>query len=401
MGGVQECAIARIVSRPLRRALGVLCSAALLGLLVVPASAAEDPLAAAKAAVARAQRQADAATAGYQAAVAEDEQLSVQIAALNERRSRTAAEVEHLRTNVRDLAVRMYKEGGSAPSWLEATDISKVAVREKYSDVISRRDGGTISDLVVAEKDLDSQLAQVRDKQAAQKAAVASKKADADRIGAALATAQRAQANLVEQLQREAMQRERDAAKARQQAEAQLGNYLRSLPRPGNGSGGGGSTPPKSNSGGNTGNTGGGNTGNTGGGGGSPTASITCPIRGALSFTDDWGSPRAVGGGHVGNDLFAARGTPVVAPVSGSVSMRQGRLQGNGVFLSGSDGNSYWMFHLDRYEGGSRSVARGEVVGYVGNTGNAAGGATHVHFEFHPGHGGPVDPYSILRAACG
>jgi murein DD-endopeptidase MepM/ murein hydrolase activator NlpD len=98
--------------------------------------------------------------------------------------------------------------------------------------------------------------------------------------------------------------------------------------------------------------------------------------------------------------MMAAEGTPNVATVSGTIKQQQGALQGNGVFLSGDDGNSYWYFHLSRYEGSPRHVGQGEVIGYTGHTGNADGGAPHTHFEYHPGGGAAIDPYPLVRAAC-
>jgi peptidoglycan LD-endopeptidase LytH len=130
------------------------------------------------------------------------------------------------------------------------------------------------------------------------------------------------------------------------------------------------------------------------------SSNIVCPIRGAVSFVDSWGAARSGGRRHQGVDLMAASGTPNVAVVSGSVAQRQGALQGNGVFLSGDDGNSYWYFHLSSYEGGPRRVGQGEVIGYTGTTGNAEGGAPHTHFEYHPGGGAAVNPYPLVRAAC-
>jgi len=70
------------------------------------------------------------------------------------------------------------------------------------------------------------------------------------------------------------------------------------------------------------------------------------------------------------------------------------------VYLRGDNGDSYYYFHLDSYEGGARLVSQGEVIGYTGNTGDASGGATHTHFEVHPGGGGAVNPYPVVRPIC-
>jgi murein DD-endopeptidase MepM/ murein hydrolase activator NlpD len=97
---------------------------------------------------------------------------------------------------------------------------------------------------------------------------------------------------------------------------------------------------------------------------------------------------------------MATRGTPNHAVVSGNVQMMSGATSGLGAFLYGDDGNLYYYFHLEAYEGGSRHVEQGEVIGYVGNTGDASGGATHTHFEVHPGGGPAVNPYPTVAAIC-
>jgi LysM repeat protein len=124
-----------------------------------------------------------------------------------------------------------------------------------------------------------------------------------------------------------------------------------------------------------------------------------CPVPDA-SFFNDWGFPRSGGRFHTGNDLFAPRGSPVYAPVDGTVKQVNGSLGGHQANLYGSDGTLYIASHLDRF-GASGHVSAGDIIGYVGNTGNAAGGSTHVHFEMHPNSGDAVNPYPVLSKACG
>jgi murein DD-endopeptidase MepM/ murein hydrolase activator NlpD len=81
---------------------------------------------------------------------------------------------------------------------------------------------------------------------------------------------------------------------------------------------------------------------------------LICPIRGPVSFVDSWGAARrATTGVHQGVDLMNPRGTPNVAVVSGRVEMHTGGISGLGVWLYGDDGNLYYYFHLDQYEGGA------------------------------------------------
>lgn len=132
--------------------------------------------------------------------------------------------------------------------------------------------------------------------------------------------------------------------------------------------------------------------------GGSGGGRISCPVPGA-GFVNDWGFPRSGGRFHNGNDLFAPRGTPVRAPVGGTVTQATGEMGGNQVALAGDDGNHWHGTHLDGF-GASGRVSAGEVIGYVGDTGNARGGPPHLHLELHPGGGAPVNPYPLLLAAC-
>jgi LysM repeat protein len=124
---------------------------------------------------------------------------------------------------------------------------------------------------------------------------------------------------------------------------------------------------------------------------------IVCPVPGAR-FMNDFGFPRA-GHFHEGNDLFAPRGTPVVAPVAGQVEHLVGEVGGYQLRLWGADGTTYVGSHLHAFGEGGR-VDAGTVIGYVGDSGNARGGPAHLHFEMRPRNGPSVNPYPSLRAAC-
>jgi murein DD-endopeptidase MepM/ murein hydrolase activator NlpD len=126
----------------------------------------------------------------------------------------------------------------------------------------------------------------------------------------------------------------------------------------------------------------------------------TCPVAGPNSFTDTFGDPRSGGRTHEGIDLIAARGTPVVAVHSGRVHRTSSSIGGYGAVVF-HDGSSDWTFytHFDSYGqyGEGAHVSAGDVIGYVGNTGTTV---YHLHFEYHPGGGAAVNPYSALVAVC-
>lgn len=126
-----------------------------------------------------------------------------------------------------------------------------------------------------------------------------------------------------------------------------------------------------------------------------------CPLAGPFSHFDDFGDPRHYGGWHKGNDLIAPTGTPVLAVESGRVEHRANRIGGNSAYLFADSGNYYYNTHLSAYENvGVGWVPAGAVIGYVGDSGNAAG-LPHLHFEYHlGGRGNHINPYPIVHEAC-
>ena len=130
------------------------------------------------------------------------------------------------------------------------------------------------------------------------------------------------------------------------------------------------------------------------------TDATACPVKGMVVFTDDFGELRP-GGPHPGIDMAALAETPVVAVANGIWRHDVGDAGGNGAWLTGLDGNSYYYAHFSHYAGDGGLVLAGDVIGYVGSTGNATG--PHLHFEIHPGKPGekpPVDPFATLLALC-
>jgi murein DD-endopeptidase MepM/ murein hydrolase activator NlpD len=128
---------------------------------------------------------------------------------------------------------------------------------------------------------------------------------------------------------------------------------------------------------------------------------IICPVDGGgLNFTDTWGAARSGGRSHQGTDMMAANGTPTPAPTNGQVEHNSSSLGGTSWYVHGDDGHTYYGAHLSAYEGGERHVQAGEIIGYVGSSGNASASAPHLHFEYHPNGGSAVNPYNMLDRAC-
>jgi murein DD-endopeptidase MepM/ murein hydrolase activator NlpD len=127
-----------------------------------------------------------------------------------------------------------------------------------------------------------------------------------------------------------------------------------------------------------------------------------CPVDAPRSYIDDFGFPR-VGHTHQGNDIFAPSGTPIRAPFNGTAREGSGGLGGLSVYVDADVSADYvYNAHLSRFAGVSgEHVVKGQIVGYVGQTGNAASTPPHNHFEYHPGGGSAVSPYLYLNEVCG
>jgi hypothetical protein len=148
-------------------------------------------------------------------------------------------------------------------------------------------------------------------------------------------------------------------------------------------------------------------------------ARIIFPVVGKAVFSDDFGAPRWQGS-HEGNDILADRKTPVVAVEAGTVKIwARSASAGCMLYLYGASGATYLYIHLNNDLGKTndnkgtckpgtsyapglqdgQKVLAGQLLGFVGDSGDADGGPTHLHFELHPGGGAAVSPFRWLKRA--
>lgn len=123
------------------------------------------------------------------------------------------------------------------------------------------------------------------------------------------------------------------------------------------------------------------------------------PVRGSCRFANSWQATRGGGRLHAGVDLISPAGTPVVAAANGTLSRQWtgAANSGNAWRLTTSSGTYFFYAHLASFADGlsvGSNVRAGDVIGYVGSTGNAV--SPHLHFEIHPNGGGAVNPYSAI-----
>jgi murein DD-endopeptidase MepM/ murein hydrolase activator NlpD len=133
----------------------------------------------------------------------------------------------------------------------------------------------------------------------------------------------------------------------------------------------------------------------------SSTPGVVCPVAGNSWFTDTWGAPRSGGRKHHGTDMMAATGTPLVAMDSGRVRLNWHYAGGRQVYVYADNGMFYYYAHLNGYAAGltnGQRVSKGQVIGYVGSTGNAS--VPHLHLGMGPRSGVYVNPYPTVRRVC-
>ena len=134
--------------------------------------------------------------------------------------------------------------------------------------------------------------------------------------------------------------------------------------------------------------------------------SLPVPVEGVAvrRIADTFGAPRGRDRSHAGVDIFAKRGTPVRSAAAGVVvAVRDSGLGGRQVWVLGPARERYYYAHLEDWREGlaeGEVVSEGTVLGYVGDSGNAAGTPPHLHWGIY-GVEGAYDPLPLLRAHHG
>jgi murein DD-endopeptidase MepM/ murein hydrolase activator NlpD len=325
-------------------------------LLPIGPAAGGDDLAAARQKVEDARAAANAVAAKVTEAYGQAQALADEVSNVERRITEGKALAAELRAAAERRALNAYTGAGDeAVIVLASDDPTDAARRAEYLERINARDNDAVAELGEVNEDLEHQRAELDRVRAEHEQVLQQLETEQAQLDGLLQEAVAAQTALEERLARESA--------ARRAAELAAARGPRS-----------------------------------GGGSGQVIGGLVCPVPGS-AFSDSWGAPRSGGRVHQGTDLMAGYGTPTYAVIGGSVSVSSSANGGNQLYLNGNDGNTYFYAHLQSYAVTSGSVSQGQLVAYVGDTGNATG-VPHLHFEIHLGGGSPINPYPTLAQIC-
>jgi len=373
-------------------------------------------------------------------AILEYEEVTTQLYELNYKIAVVKGKIEDFETEVdalqavaRDLVIDAYTAGGSG--WVtaafEAGTIQDLLTSQTLIDSATNRDVSDLDRLRTVSREMDRLREDLTGQQAEveileeQSAALVQKLDDLNaQAAAAYDNATEEEQAAIDTLARERAEflaaearrkaeaeeaRKRAEAAARAAAAAAAANSASSSSSSGSSSSGssssGSSSSSSASSSSSSSSSGSSSGGSSSAAGLAPgnTPAFVCPVQGGASFIDSWGFPRSGGRRHKGVDMFAPRHTPLLAVVSGTVRFSSNSVGGLSTYVYGNDGNKYYYTHLQNHPTNISSGARvgaGDVVGFLGNSGNARFTSPHLHFEIRPGGGSAVNPYPTVRHYC-
>jgi murein DD-endopeptidase MepM/ murein hydrolase activator NlpD len=342
--------------------------------------------------LAEARAAAQQATQDYADAQTALGELDLELADLQAERDAATAELEALRDDVASLLVEQYINGGESPTALPADDLNEQATADALLRMVNQHETDTIDAYRAAEARRAAAEAEIQARLDEQEDLVAQLEETEERLADELATLEELERQRLEEDRRRAEEQAAEDAAAAERAR-QLADQQEAAEAGDQVADDAADDPPTASP-------------PTTAAPGTPDEPVVpppsgggmiCPVPGS-SFIDSWGAPRPQGWAHQGVDMMASTGTPIVAPVSGFVTHRGNPVGGLAFHIDGSDGRYYYGAHLSAY-GQSGNVQAGTVIGYVGNTGDAAATAPHLHLEIHIG-GVPVNPYPYVAAVC-
>jgi peptidoglycan LD-endopeptidase LytH len=308
-----------------------------------------------------------------QATVAK-EALSAAIDETEEGQKRAKRQAQRLQTRLDDRARTVYIEGPLGPIdlVLGASSLPDLSDRITFLEVLNRNDADLAAGVAAERRTLARSEEKLERYEAQQARLLERLEGERDQLASLWEEAKR----LEESYQAQYEEAKREAEKLSDKLAKQLAARYAAL----QGAGGSFAPPP-----------------------GADGPFYWCPVDPPRSYIDDFGFPR-VGHTHQGNDIFAPEGTPIRAPFPGRAEEGYDGLGGIvvHVYSSQNGGDYVYNAHLSRHAGVDGDFVRpGDLIGYVGDTGNAQGTSPHDHFEYHPGGGSAISPYVYLNEVCG